>query len=65
MDIAGLSMALSTQKTLNDYGIAMLSKAMDNNEALGQGMVSMIEQTPAPSLESSVNGIGANIDIRL
>ena len=64
MDIAGLSMALNLTKLQNDVGIAVLSKAMDVNEARGQGIVEMIDA--AGAMERSVNpAVGGNIDYRV
>ena len=61
MDIAGLSMDLSTISTTSKVGTAVLSKAMDTNEALGQGLVEMID---AAAMERSVNpAVGANFDM--
>ncbi len=63
MDIAGLSMDLSTISTTSKVGTAVLSKAMDTNEALGQGLVEMID---AAAMERSVNpAVGANFDMRV
>ena len=63
MDIAGLSMDLSTISTTSKVGTAVLSKAMDTNEALGQGLVEMID---AAARERSVNpAVGANFDMRV
>lgn len=63
MDIAGISMELSTQNLQSKVGTAVLGKTMDTNEALGAGLVQMID---AAAMEQSVNpGIGANVDIRL
>lgn len=63
MDIAGLSMDLSTISTTSKIGTAVLSKAMDTNEALGQGLVEMID---AAAMERSVNpAVGANFDMRI
>ncbi len=63
MDIAGLSMDLSTISTTSKVGTAVLSKAMDTNEALGQGLVEMID---AAAMERSVNpAVGANFDMRI
>ena len=39
MDVAGLSMSMAAGKVQNQVSIAVLSKAMDTNEALGQGLV--------------------------
>ena len=44
-------------------GTAVLSKAMDTNEALGQGIVQMIDSA---AMERSVTPeLGANIDLRI
>lgn len=61
MDIPGLSMALAQTKVQSDISVAMLSKAMDLGETLGDGMVEMID---AAAMELSVTPhIGGNIDI--
>ena len=63
MDIAGLSMAMAYTNLQNKVGTAMLGKAMDTNEALGQGLVQMIDSA---AMERSVTPeLGANIDLRL
>lgn len=63
MNIAGLSMNLSKISLQSQVGTAVLSKAMDTNELLGEQMVKMIDSA---ALEQSINpGVGANIDIRL
>ncbi len=63
MDIAGLSMAMASTNLQNKVGTAMLGKAMDTNEALGQGLVQMIDSA---AMERSVTSeLGANIDLRL
>ncbi len=62
MDIPALSMALSQNSILNDVGIAMLSKSLDNMQEMGEAMVSTIEAAPAVSLDPN---LGANIDIRV
>lgn len=63
MDIAGISMALSDISTQSQVGTAVLSRAMDANEELGQGLVQMID---AAAMERSVNpGVGANFDMRI
>ena len=62
MDIPALSMALSQNKILNDVGVAVLSKSLDNMQEAGAAMVQSIDAIP----ETSVNpDIGSNIDIRL
>ena len=61
MDIPGLSMALAQVSLQNDFSVAMLSKAMDLGETLGEGMVDMID---AAAMERSVTPhIGGNIDL--
>lgn len=61
MDIADLSMDLSAISTTSKIGTAVLSKALDTNEALGQGLVEMID---AAAMERSVNpAVGANFDM--
>ncbi len=63
MDIASLSTAMSTNALNAQIGTAVLSKALDTNEALGAGMVQMID---AAAMERSVNPeVGANLDIRI
>ena len=63
MDIAGLSMAMASTNLQNKVGTAMLGKAMDTNEALGQRLVQMIDSA---AMERSVTPeLGANIDLRL
>lgn len=61
MDIAGLSTALSTARLGNEVGVAMLGKAMDQNEAAGNGLLKMID---ASAMERSVNPhIGSHFDM--
>ena len=62
MDIPALSMALSQNRILNDVGVAMLSKSLDNLQDMGDAMVATMDA----SMELSVNpDIGANFDIRV
>jgi len=63
MDIAGVSMALSQSELSSKVGVAMLSKSLDLNSTLGQGLVEIID---ASAMELSVNPtVGSNIDIRI
>ena len=63
MDIAGVSMALSKISTQSQVSTAVLSKAMDTNKELGEGLVQMMD---AAAMERSVNpGVGENIDMRI
>ncbi|MDE6926574.1 MAG: YjfB family protein [Acetatifactor sp.] len=63
MDIAGLAMNLSTVSTMSKVSTAVLSKALDTNEALGEGLVQMLD---AAAMERSINPeVGGNIDISI
>lgn len=63
MDIAGVSMALASVSTQSQVSTAVLGKAMDTNQQLGEGLVQMID---AAAMERSVNpGIGGNFDMRI
>lgn len=60
MDISGISMSLKSIQTNNEVGIALLSKALDNNEEQGAQLVNMIDKA---AMERSVNpNIGSNFD---
>lgn len=63
MDIAGLSVAMSAISTQNAYGVAMLSKSLDQVSSMGDQITSMMDTA---AMELSVNpDVGANIDIRV
>lgn len=63
MDIAGVSTALANVSLQSKAGTAVLGKALDTNEELGQGLVNMIDSA---AMEQSVNpGVGANLDLRV
>lgn len=56
-------MDLRAASLQSKVGTAVLSKAMDTNEQLGQGMVQMID---AAAMEQSVNpAVGGNFDVRI
>lgn len=60
MDIAGLSTSLAYANTMNQVGVAMLGKSLDNAEAQGAAMVEMMDR----SMELSVNpNIGSHFDM--
>ena len=60
MDIAGLSTALSNVNTMSQVSTAVLSKALDTQEAQGQSLIAMMDR----SMELSVNpNIGSNFDM--
>ena len=63
MDIAGVSAAMAQGRLQSQVGMAVLDKAMDTNEALGAGLIQMID---SEAMEQSVNpNIGANFDMRV
>ncbi len=63
MDIAGIASNLKQSDTLQKVGTAVLAKALDNNEAIGQGLVNMIDSA---AMERSVNPtIGGGFDMRV
>ncbi len=63
MDVASLSLAMADMSIRSDVGVKMLSKAMDTNEALGAGLVNMLD---AAAMEQSVNpNVGSLMDIRI
>lgn len=63
MDIAGLSMSMASNNIQTKVGMAVLSKAMDTQEAQGQAVVQMIDSA---TMERSVTPeLGANIDLRI
>lgn len=58
MDIAALSMAMAQDRVMTDFGTAMLSKAIDQGQEIGDSLTKMMEQSVNPA-------IGGNIDISL
>ena len=63
MDVAGLSMALSQVNTMNNVGVAVLSKQLDMNESMGQSMVAMMDRS---MMEQSITPhIGSNFDMSI
>ena len=60
MNIPELSIALANTQLINQVGVAVLGKALENSEAAGASMINMMDR----SMELSVNpDIGGNIDI--
>ncbi|MBO7357420.1 MAG: YjfB family protein [Lachnospiraceae bacterium] len=60
MNISNISLGLTELQKNDQIGIAVLSKAMDTNESLGEGLVNMIDSA---AMERSVNPhIGGNVD---
>lgn len=63
MNIPELSVALSTNQLQSQVSTVVLSKAMDVEEAMGQGLIQMID---AAAMEQSVNpNVGSNMDLRI
>lgn len=63
MNIAELSVAMSAINTQSAYGVAMLSKSLDQVSSLGDQITGMMDTA---AMELSVNpNIGSNIDIRV
>ena len=61
MNIASVAMSMTNASSLSKIGTAMLDKAMDTNQVLGQGLVEMID---VAAMERSVNPhIGSNFDM--
>ena len=50
MDIAGLSMALSSVSVSNDVSTAILSMSLDNYQEMGEEMTKMMEKSVTPQL---------------
>lgn len=60
MNIPELSTALAGVQLSNQVGTAVLSKALDNSEAAGASLISMMDH----SMELSVNpAVGGNFDM--
>ena len=60
MNIPELSTAMANMEIGNKIGTAVLSKALDTSEAMGDSLVKMMDR----SMELSVNpNIGSNFDI--
>lgn len=58
MDIPALSIAMSMNKVNTEWGIAMMSKAIDTAEDTGAELTKMMETSVNPNL-------GQSIDIRV
>lgn len=59
MNIPELSTAMANVNLMNQVGIAVLDKAMENSEAAGASLINMMDR----SMELSVNpAVGSNFD---
>jgi hypothetical protein len=60
MNIPELSTALANVNLQNQVGIAVLGKALDNTETVGESLIQMMDR----SMELSVNpAVGSNFDM--
>ncbi len=60
MNIPELSTALANVNLMNQVGIAVLDKAMENSETAGASLINMMDR----SMELSVNpAVGSNFDM--
>lgn len=60
-NIGSAAMSVTGSDSLSKVDIAMLSKALDSNEAAGNGLLKMID---AAAMERSVNpSVGSNFDM--
>ena len=60
-NIGTAAMSVTGSDSLSKVDIAMLSKALDTNEAAGNGLLKMID---AAAMERSVNpSVGSNFDM--
>ena len=60
MNIPELSTAMANMEIGTKIGTAVLSKALDNTEALGESLIQMMDR----SMELSVNpNVGSNFDM--
>lgn len=61
MDLARLSLSMSSIQTNSAFGVAMLSKSLDAATSTGDQLVNMID---ASAMERSVNpAVGSNFDM--
>lgn len=61
MDLARLSLSMSSIQTNTAFGVAMLSKSLDAVSATGDQIVDMIDTS---AMERSVNpAVGSNFDM--
>lgn len=66
MDITGLSTAMSMSKMQTDWGMKMLSKAIDTAYSQGSQLAQMLASVPAAQMELSVNpSVGSQFDVRV
>ena len=64
MDIAALSMSMSTSQTLSQVGTAVLGKQLDTIDTMGQSLIASMNAMPSPSLEAMANpAVGGSIDL--
>lgn len=60
MNIPELSTALSNVNMMNQVGIAVLDKALESSQTIGESLINMMDR----SMELSVNpAVGGNFDM--
>ncbi len=63
MDIAGVSLGVMGSATMSQIDLAVLDNAMETDEAMGRGLLEMIDSA---AMERSVNpAVGGNFDMRI
>lgn len=63
MDIPTLSMAMSQNQIMTDFGVAMLSKSLDLSSQIGDSLTAMMERSV---MEQSVTPhLGSSIDLSI
>lgn len=64
MDIAALSTSMAMSGLQTEWGMKMMSNAIDTAEAQGAQMAQMIASVPAAQMELSVNPyVGSQFDM--
>ncbi|WP_138419468.1 YjfB family protein [Aquibacillus sediminis] len=65
MDVAAMSMAMSTANVKQQASVAVMDKAMSQSETQGQSMVNMLEQSNVQQMEQSVSPhLGSSVDMK-
>jgi hypothetical protein len=65
MDIAALSMALSSINVRQEASVSIMKKTIDQAESNGQGVVKMLQDSSVKAMEQSVRShIGSQLDIK-
>jgi len=65
MDIAGLSMAMSTATLQQQASIAIMKKQMEFSEMQGDNLAKMMEALPEAQLVQPPDAVGAKVDVSI